>query len=112
MNLNTPTGQLNPEILLQMAMESCMAKSILSAGAGFALGGVFGTFMSSIDWNVNTEEYAKLTTRQQMRAALKDMGTKSLSTAKSFGKVGFLFSGTECIIESVLNGWLMVLVSS
>lgn len=37
--------------------------------------------------------------RQQLRAGLKDMGQRSFSSAKNFGKVGAIFSGTECCIE-------------
>ena len=38
------------KILLQMqaAMESCPAKTALAGGMGFALGGAFGLFMSSV----------------------------------------------------------------
>ncbi|KAJ4395450.1 Mitochondrial import inner membrane translocase subunit tim22, partial [Neurospora sp. IMI 360204] len=32
---------------MQKAMESCFAKTVMSGGAGFALGGVFGMFMAS-----------------------------------------------------------------
>ena len=33
---------------MQSAMESCPAKSVISGGMGFALGGAFGLFMSSV----------------------------------------------------------------
>lgn len=33
---------------MQMAMESCPAKTVLAGGMGFALGGMFGLFMSSV----------------------------------------------------------------
>ena len=33
---------------MQAAMESCPAKSVLAGGMGFALGGMFGLFMSSV----------------------------------------------------------------
>lgn len=39
---NTNNGQM------QTAMESCIGKSIMSGAAGFALGGAFGLFMSSV----------------------------------------------------------------
>jgi import inner membrane translocase subunit TIM22 len=29
-------------------MESCYAKTVMSGGAGFALGGLFGVFMASV----------------------------------------------------------------
>jgi len=37
--------------------------------------------------------------QQQLRAGLKDMGRASWSSAKNFGLVGAIFSGTECCIE-------------
>lgn len=37
--------------------------------------------------------------RQQLRHGFRDMGQRSWSTAKNFGKVGALFSGIECGIE-------------
>lgn len=33
---------------MQSAMESCPVKSVISGGMGFALGGAFGLFMSSV----------------------------------------------------------------
>lgn len=36
---------------VQSGMESCLAKSIMAGGAGFALGGVFGLFMASV-WTI------------------------------------------------------------
>lgn len=41
----------------------------------------------------------ELPLRQQLKIGFKDMGTRSWSTAKNFGKVGALFSGIECGIE-------------
>lgn len=37
--------------------------------------------------------------REQLRHGLKDMGRASWSSAKNFGLVGAIFSGTECVIE-------------
>ena len=39
--------------------------------------------------------------RQSLRVGLADMGKQSLSTAKNFGLVGAIFSGTECCIEGL-----------
>lgn len=44
---------------------------------------------------------ADLPLRQQVRAGLKDMGSRSFSTAKNFGLVGALYSGIECCIEGL-----------
>lgn len=110
-------GGMSPEQIMATAiMESCVAKAALSTGAGilfyhrsefgteikigFVLGGVFGTFMSSIDWNVNMDEYLKMSTKQQFRHTLRDMATRSYSTAKNFAVVGGMFAGTECLLET------------
>lgn len=42
---------------------------------------------------------SKLPLREQLRTGFKDMGSRSLSSAKNFGKVGAIFAGTECCIE-------------
>lgn len=39
--------------------------------------------------------------RQQLKVGFKDMGTRSYSMARNFGKVGALFSGIECGIEGM-----------
>ncbi|RKO96587.1 hypothetical protein CXG81DRAFT_13584 [Caulochytrium protostelioides] len=71
----------------------------MSGAAGFALGGAFGMFMSSVDWGM-TDEFRNMSTRQQLRVTARDMGTKAWSSARNFGKVGAIFSVTECLIES------------
>jgi import inner membrane translocase subunit TIM22 len=42
---------------------------------------------------------ANLPLKEQLRKGLKDMGSRSYSSAKNFGLVGAIFSGTECCIE-------------
>lgn len=43
--------------------------------------------------------YSSLPLRQQISIGFKDMGTRSWSTARNFGKVGALFAGIECGVE-------------
>ena len=74
---------------------------IVDTGIGFALGGAFGMFMSSVDMGTTTDEFQKMTTREQLKWTLRDMGRKSLSSAKNFGMVALLFSSSECVIETV-----------
>ncbi|KAJ3177292.1 Mitochondrial import inner membrane translocase subunit tim22 [Geranomyces variabilis] len=94
-------GNIDPQALAAQAlMESCPAKVVMSGAMGFALGGAFGMFMSSVDWGMNTEEFQKLSTKQQLKATARDMGTRSLSSAKNFATVGAVFAGTECLIET------------
>lgn len=44
---------------------------------------------------------SSLPLRQQLKVGFKDMGTRSYSMARNFGKVGALFSGIECGIEGL-----------
>jgi mitochondrial import inner membrane translocase subunit TIM22 len=37
--------------------------------------------------------------KEQLRRGFRDMGSRSFSSAKNFGKVGAIFAGTECCIE-------------
>lgn len=47
------------------------------------------------------QQMASLPLREQLRRGFRDMGSRSYSSAKNFGKVGAIFAGTECCIESV-----------
>jgi import inner membrane translocase subunit TIM22 len=49
--------------------------------------------------NPTAANITTLPLRQQLKQGFKDMGSRSLSSAKSFGKIGAIFSGTECCIE-------------
>lgn len=112
---------------MQKIMESCPAKTVMSGTMGFALGGVFGLFMASVrtaslsprqqntfrsstDSGASQMQYdtpmtaagqtlTELPMREQLKRGFKDMGQRSLSSAKNFGKVGAIFAGTECCIE-------------
>ncbi|KAJ3131304.1 Mitochondrial import inner membrane translocase subunit tim22 [Irineochytrium annulatum] len=82
------------------AFESCPVKAVTALGAGFVLGGLFGMFMSSVDGGFTNDEFLKLSTREQIRLTLKDMGAKCYSSAKNFAVVGGVYASTECVIES------------
>ncbi|KAI7865841.1 mitochondrial import inner membrane translocase subunit Tim17 family protein [Spinellus fusiger] len=102
-NANGATEQEKQTIaLIQSTMESCPFKTVMSCGAGFVMGGAFGLFMSSFEYAGPTvsEKMAQQTTKQQIKTAFKDMGTRSYSMAKNFAVVGAIYSGSECCIES------------
>ncbi|KAM3534795.1 hypothetical protein MY4038_001876 [Beauveria bassiana] len=95
---------------MKAAMESCIGKSVMSGVMGFGMGGLFGMFMASMSYdtvgtslagNQAHQAIANLPLRQQLKVGFKDMGTRSFSMAKNFGKVGALFSGIECGIEGM-----------
>ncbi|KAK1454014.1 Tim17/Tim22/Tim23 family protein [Colletotrichum paranaense] len=118
-------GPPDPEMkAMTNFMENCFTKSIMSGVMGFGMGGLFGMFMASriktdfplssaqmsYDTPFHTATTAGQTTvtpiadlplRQQLRVGFKDMGTRSYSMAKNFGKVGALFAGIECGIEGL-----------
>ncbi|EXJ92253.1 hypothetical protein A1O3_00803 [Capronia epimyces CBS 606.96] len=75
----------------------------MAGGMGFVLGGAFGLFMSSMAYDTplspQGQQITSLPVREQLRRGLKDMGSKSYSSAKNFGKIGAIYSGTECAIE-------------
>ncbi|RDA92380.1 hypothetical protein CP533_4422 [Ophiocordyceps camponoti-saundersi (nom. inval.)] len=95
---------------VQAAMESCIGKSVMSGVMGFGMGGLFGMFMASMSYdtpfgspvtNAAGQNLSDMPLRQQLKVGFKDMGSRSLSMAKNFGKVGALFAGIECGIEGL-----------
>ena len=63
---------------------------------GYLLGGAFGIFTAGLDPAITDDP-----TKQTARQALKEMGQRGSSYAKNFAVVGAMFSGSECLIESV-----------
>lgn len=88
-------------------MTSCPGKSVFAGVTGFALGGVFGLFMASMAYDTPLSNpslnpaASSLPFRQQMKIQFADMGRRSWSSAKSFGFIGAVFTGTECAVESL-----------
>ncbi|KAI1361952.1 Tim17/Tim22/Tim23/Pmp24 family-domain-containing protein [Xylaria arbuscula] len=92
-------------------MESCFGKSAISGVMGFGMGGLFGMFMASMAYDTPfhtpggpgspVKPIAELPMREQLKVGFRDMGARSYSTAKNFGKVGLMFSGIECGIEGL-----------
>ena len=58
------------------------------------------------------QQLAELPMKEQLRRGLKDMGSRSFSSAKNFALVGAIFSGTECCIEGVRGGTLIMVISA
>lgn len=49
----------------------------------------------------NATSIQSLPLRQQLKQGFKDMGARSYSSAKNFGKIGAIFSGVECCVEGL-----------
>ncbi|KAI8393650.1 mitochondrial import inner membrane translocase subunit tim22 [Radiomyces spectabilis] len=101
-NPGIPEDQQQTIKMIQGLMESCPVKTGMAGGAGFVMGGAFGLFMSSFEYAGPTvnEDIVNQSTKQQLKHALKDMGSRSWSMAKNFAVVGAIYSGSECCIES------------
>ncbi|KAK4185021.1 mitochondrial import inner membrane translocase [Podospora australis] len=119
---NAPAAAYNPNDpmvkMLANAMESCVGKTVLSGGAGFGLGAVFGMFMASMAYDTPyhtagagipgapgnaspVKNLSDLPLKKQLAIGFKDMGQRSYSTAKNFAAVGALYAGIECGIEGL-----------
>ena len=88
------------QMQMQELFDACPTKTVVSGVAGFGIGIAWGVLMGSFDHNIHTEEFLQLSTKEQMRRTLKDMGTRSYSSAKNFGLIGAIFAGSECVVES------------
>lgn len=86
---------------MMMAMESCPVKCVLSGGAGFGLGAFFSLMSSSFAYEdpLSRASEKLVGTRAQTVQIFKEMGRNMWKSGKGFGKVGALYSGTECCIE-------------
>jgi len=94
--------QKRMERYMATGMESCVVRSILSGGAGLALGGFITMMTMSFAYEdplLRAQEQAGLNTRQKTAVFFKEMGKNMWRSGKGFGKVGGLYAGIECAIE-------------
>jgi import inner membrane translocase subunit TIM22 len=109
---------------MAVGMESCLAKTTiagvggmrphLSASTlrfsdlfqGFAIGGFFSMMSSSFAYE-DPLLRQNLNTTQKTKEIFKEMGRGMWRSGKGFGKVGALFAGIECVIESVRGAFYM-----
>ncbi|EMD33156.1 hypothetical protein CERSUDRAFT_87488 [Gelatoporia subvermispora B] len=82
-----------------MGMESCVTKSVFAGGGGFVIGAFFSLMSSSFAYE-DPLLRQNLSTRQKASEIFKEMGRGMWKSGKGFGKVGALFAGIECVIES------------
>ena len=98
---------------IEKVRESCPFNVVTHGAMGFAFGGFLGMFLASMSAGgtspeaqlLNPSAIATDTTalplRIQVRHALTDMFKRSWSSAKNFGTIAALYSGSECIVEGV-----------
>ncbi|KAI0263841.1 mitochondrial import inner membrane translocase subunit TIM22 [Gloeopeniophorella convolvens] len=80
-------------------MESCLAKTTIAGVGGFAIGGFFSMMSASFAYE-DPLLRQNLNNTQKTVEIFKDMGRNMWRSGKGFGKVGALFAGIECVIES------------
>ncbi|TEB38466.1 mitochondrial import inner membrane translocase subunit TIM22 [Coprinellus micaceus] len=88
-----------------MAMESCAVKTVLAGTMGFGIGAFFSLMSASFAYEdpylrTQGKTAAQLNATQKASAIFKDMGRGMWTSGKGFGKVGALYAGIECVIES------------
>ncbi|QLG74250.1 hypothetical protein HG535_0G01340 [Zygotorulaspora mrakii] len=110
-------GERGAQMMMNF-MTSCPGKFAISGVTGFALGGVFGLFMASMAYDTPfhtpsipgtgpggapnmVKQMADLPLKQQIKIQFSDMGKRSYSSAKNFGYIGMIYSGVECVVESL-----------
>eukprot|EP01113_Clastostelium_recurvatum_P013969 TRINITY_DN17544_c0_g1_i2.p1 TRINITY_DN17544_c0_g1~~TRINITY_DN17544_c0_g1_i2.p1 ORF type:complete len:174 (-),score=25.13 TRINITY_DN17544_c0_g1_i2:129-599(-) len=83
---------------VEKLMENCLVKSAMGGGAGLALGFGIGVFFSSTQYDIPAG-YENSTTWTKVKEGFKATGRQGWSSAKNFGTISVVFSGTECVIE-------------
>lgn len=94
--------QKKVENWMRMASESCAFKTVLSGGAGFALGAFFSLMSASFQYEDPMNRLTNdpnLSTRQKTSEFFKSTGRGMWRSGAGFAKVGALYSGVECCIE-------------
>ncbi|KAJ7647685.1 mitochondrial import inner membrane translocase subunit TIM22, partial [Roridomyces roridus] len=87
------------ERFMQMSMESCAAKTVLSGVAGFGIGAVFTLMTASMSYE-DPMLRQNLGATQKARDILRETGKSMVKSGKGFGKVGAIYASVECVIES------------
>lgn len=103
--------------MMTSAMESCPFRCAFSGVAGFGFGGFFSLLSASfavddplrrsnlqaaaMARNPNILAPLEATTMHTTKEFFKETGRSMYRSGKGFGKVGALYAGIECCIESV-----------
>ena len=85
---------------IESLRESCTFAVVSHSAIGFVMGGALGLLMAGLGSSGIEDSVSTLPLRTQMRQIFREMGSRSLSSAKSFSKIAFLFTGFECAVET------------
>lgn len=91
---------------IDMLRESCIFNIVTHSGMGFLFGGALGLFLSGMAstgpeaslLHANNQPSPPL--GNQMKMILREMGSRTWSSAKNFALIAALFTGFECAMES------------
>jgi len=76
--------------------EGCFMRSLFAGVGGTVMGMLFGGFFHTMGpMDINHD----LSTAEQLKQSYKGFGASCGRMAKGFGKVGLIYSATECFIE-------------
>ncbi|KAK0604961.1 hypothetical protein LWI29_021380 [Acer saccharum] len=84
------------DVRAQDVWNNCAVRSVFSGVMGGGLGLCMGLFVGALD---NPLMQDTMTGREQFMYTMKQMGRRSLSSAKAFAVMGFIFSAAECVVE-------------
>lgn len=98
---------------IEQLRESCPFHMATHGVMGGVFGGFLGMFLASMSAGGTTPEarllspttltpeISALPIKTQVRLALSDLAKRSWSSARNFGKIAAIYSGSECVIEGV-----------
>jgi import inner membrane translocase subunit TIM22 len=92
-NLECSLANFIPIRRMPMPIDNCRFK-------GFGLGAFFSMMSTSFAYD-DPLSRSDLSTRKKTTEMFKEMGRGMYRSGRSFGKVGALYAGIECVIESV-----------
>ncbi|XP_010248155.1 PREDICTED: mitochondrial import inner membrane translocase subunit TIM22-4-like isoform X2 [Nelumbo nucifera] len=88
------------EIRGQDIWNNCAVRSVVSGVLGGGLGFFMGLFFGALDNPLtNPLVQEEMTAKQQFIYTAKQMGKRSISSAKTFALMGLIFSAAECVVE-------------
>lgn len=98
--------QKKVENFSRMFAESCVTKACFSGVAGYGFGLFWGLFNSALDYGsplhnplYDPEKEKLVPTTQKIKEYFKQTGQKMGFMGKTFGGIGFIYAGVECVIE-------------